>query len=196
MLYLIEVKLNQTIRWHRLLLTIIALEDQLKKQNPVNELTNSSNQTTSGVYQRGVPVHSQQLFTTAIHTALKQVDIHFRLSIPLLLNRKNDKTPVFWGFLYRNRYAGSIRNSPVFWLLVFPFWADPCPPYWMWLCPRCVGIWNPWALLVPTLVPTISSRKLKPWRPCATTCWLISILQDRQLWPDRAACSADSAGHR
>ena len=67
----------------RLLLSIMALEDQLIKQSSTQDLPNSASSgavvtnTTApqipGTYQRGVPVHSQPLFTTAILTALKQV---------------------------------------------------------------------------------------------------------------------------
>ena len=59
----------------KLLLSIMALEDQLIKQNCYGDLA-TSNGGTNGVYQRGVPVHSQSLFMTAILTALKQVFIN------------------------------------------------------------------------------------------------------------------------
>ena len=60
----------------------MAIEDQLFKQNGLNDLPNGNSVISTpaavpGVYQRGVPVHSQPLFTTAILTALKQVDDHF-----------------------------------------------------------------------------------------------------------------------
>jgi len=60
----------------------MAIEDQLFKQNGPSDLPNgnfvaSSPVTVPGVYQRGVPVHSQPLFTTAILTALKQVNDYF-----------------------------------------------------------------------------------------------------------------------
>jgi hypothetical protein len=54
----------------------MALEDQLEKQNglPVTEsnVSQASN-STSAVYQRGLSVHAQPLFMTALLTALKQV---------------------------------------------------------------------------------------------------------------------------
>ena len=56
----------------------MALEDQLAKQNS-SDLPNGSSTASNpgplipGTYQRGVPVHSQPLFTSAILTALKQV---------------------------------------------------------------------------------------------------------------------------
>uniref|UniRef100_A0A0P5JMF4 Dopey-1 n=1 Tax=Daphnia magna TaxID=35525 RepID=A0A0P5JMF4_9CRUS len=62
----------------KLLLSIMAIEDQLSKQNsPAGDLPSvnvaaSSPASVPGTYQRGVPVHSQPLFTTAILTALKQ----------------------------------------------------------------------------------------------------------------------------
>lgn len=61
----------------------MAIEDQLSKQNsPAGDLPSvnvaaSSPASVPGTYQRGVPVHSQPLFTTAILTALKQVTIYF-----------------------------------------------------------------------------------------------------------------------
>lgn len=63
----------------------MALEDQLMKQNSSTDLPNGSSTPTPGplvpgTYQRGVPVHSQPLFTTAILTALKQVDRYARVS--------------------------------------------------------------------------------------------------------------------
>ncbi len=71
----------------------MALEDQLAKQNSPSDLPNGSSTATNpgplvpGTYQRGVPIHSQPLFTTAILTALKQVnpsyhslEIHIYLS--------------------------------------------------------------------------------------------------------------------
>jgi hypothetical protein len=54
----------------------MALEDQLEKQNglPVTESNVSQvNNANSAVYQRGLSVHSQPLFMTALLTALKQV---------------------------------------------------------------------------------------------------------------------------
>jgi len=60
---------------NRLLLAIIALENQLGKQNPSSEATPSSTSPAGG-YQRGVPVHAQQLFATAVRSALKQVIAH------------------------------------------------------------------------------------------------------------------------
>ena len=54
----------------------MALEDQLAKQNS-SDLPSSTASNPGplipGTYQRGVPVHSQPLFTSAILTALKQV---------------------------------------------------------------------------------------------------------------------------
>lgn len=61
----------------------MAIEDQLSKQNsPAGDLPSvnvaaSSPASVPGTYQRGVPVHSQPLFTTAILTALKQVTFYF-----------------------------------------------------------------------------------------------------------------------
>lgn len=58
----------------------MALEDQLAKQNSSSDLTNGGAAASSnaspvpGTYQRGIPMHSQPLFTTAILTALKQVN--------------------------------------------------------------------------------------------------------------------------
>lgn len=58
----------------------MALEDQLAKQNSSSDLPNGSSTATNpgplvpGTYQRGIPIHSQPLFTTAILTALKQVN--------------------------------------------------------------------------------------------------------------------------
>lgn len=68
----------------------MAIEDQLFKQNGPSDLPNgnfaaSPPAAVPGVYQRGVPVHSQPLFTTAILTALKQVDDYF----VKLLNRES-----------------------------------------------------------------------------------------------------------
>lgn len=56
----------------------MALEDQLIKQSCYGDLATSNNGSNSassinGVYQRGVPVHSQSLFMTAVLTAFKQV---------------------------------------------------------------------------------------------------------------------------
>lgn len=69
----------------------MAIEDQLFKQNGPSDLPNGNFAAASppaavpGVYQRGVPVHSQPLFTTAILTALKQVDDY----LVKLLNRES-----------------------------------------------------------------------------------------------------------
>ncbi len=64
----------------------MALEDQLEKLNVLSlaessapssmSSVSSSSSTNNGgalVYQRGVPVHAQQLFMSAVVTALKQV---------------------------------------------------------------------------------------------------------------------------
>lgn len=63
----------------------MAIEDQLSKQNFPGDLPNvnataSSPTSVLGTYQRGVPVHLQPLFTTAILTALKQVALIFMIS--------------------------------------------------------------------------------------------------------------------
>ena len=63
----------------RLLSSIIALEDQLVRQNGFAsaDASNCNGGTSSSTgYQRGVAVHSQQLFMSAILTALKQVNIY------------------------------------------------------------------------------------------------------------------------
>ena len=53
----------------------MALEDQLTKQNVWGDAPNTSNNPAAapGAYQRGIPVHAQPIFTTAILTALRQV---------------------------------------------------------------------------------------------------------------------------
>ncbi len=86
----------------------MAIEDQLFKQNGPSDLPNSNFAASTpaavpGVYQRGVPVHSQPLFTTAILTALKQVNYYFIK----LLNRES----IYIASFSRNRLAGCIRNS-------------------------------------------------------------------------------------
>lgn len=54
----------------KLIISVMALEDQLTKQNGWS--TSEQATTAANQYQRGVPVHAQPLFTTAILTALKQ----------------------------------------------------------------------------------------------------------------------------
>ena len=56
----------------KLILSVMALEDQLTKQNAWSTSSEPVPASAAGQYQRGVPVHAQPLFTTAVLNALKQ----------------------------------------------------------------------------------------------------------------------------